>query len=116
MLKGLEGIESLDLYECPVTRVSGYRGKVFGAVLSLKFLDKVDKEGNERPESDEDEEDDLQGEEEEGEEEADDDEEGEEADGELVDGEEDDEDGDENEVRFNVNMETLIYQLNFCST
>lgn len=119
VLKGLEGIESLDLYECPVTRVPGYREKVFEAVSSLKFLDKVDKEGNERPESDEDEEeeeedeDDVQGEEEEGEEDVDDEEEeGEEADGELVHGDED----DENEVRFNVNREILIYQLSFCFT
>lgn len=110
MLKGLEGIESLDLYECPVTRVLGYREKVFEAVPSLKFLDKVDKEGNERPESDEDEEDEVQGEEEEGEEELedDDDDEEEEADVELVDCEEDDEDGNENEVRFNVNWEMMV--------
>lgn len=108
VLKGLEGIESLDLYECPVTRVPGYREKVFEAVPSLKFLDKIDKEGNERPDSDEEEEEDeeedeedVQGEEEEGEEEVED-EEDEEANVEVIDGEEeDDEDGEEVEVSFN---------------
>jgi acidic leucine-rich nuclear phosphoprotein 32 family member B len=112
VLKGLEGIESLDLYECPVTRVPGYREKVFEAVPSLKFLDKVDKEGNERPDSDEeeedeDEEDEIEGEGADEEEEGIDDEEYEEANVEVVDGEEeeydddDDEDGDEVEVNFN---------------
>ncbi|GMP28296.1 hypothetical protein CsSME_00003905 [Camellia sinensis var. sinensis] len=51
---------SLDLYECPVTRVKDYRSRVFGLIKSLKYLDKMDAEENERPESedDEDEEDD----------------------------------------------------------
>ncbi|KAK9108832.1 hypothetical protein Sjap_016892 [Stephania japonica] len=48
---------SLDLYECPVTRVMDYRSKVFGLIRSLKYLDKMDVEENERPESDEEEED-----------------------------------------------------------
>ncbi|KAK9013012.1 hypothetical protein V6N11_041035 [Hibiscus sabdariffa] len=48
---------SLDLYECPVTRVKDYRSRVFGLIKSLKYLDKMDAEGNERPESDEEEED-----------------------------------------------------------
>ncbi|KAF9678338.1 hypothetical protein SADUNF_Sadunf07G0024600 [Salix dunnii] len=47
---------SLDLYECPVTRVKDYRSKVFGLISSLKYLDKMDSEENERPESDDDEE------------------------------------------------------------
>ncbi|VFQ85655.1 unnamed protein product [Cuscuta campestris] len=55
---------SLDLYECPVTRVKDYRSSVLGLVESLKFLDKTDAEGNERPESD-DEEDDEESDEEE---------------------------------------------------
>ncbi|OAY60720.1 acidic leucine-rich nuclear phosphoprotein 32-related protein [Manihot esculenta] len=47
---------SLDLYECPVTRVKDYRSRVFGLIKSLKYLDKMDPEGNERPESDEEDE------------------------------------------------------------
>ncbi|XP_057971070.1 acidic leucine-rich nuclear phosphoprotein 32-related protein [Malania oleifera] len=53
---------SLDLYECPVTRVKDYRSRVFGLIRSLKYLDKMDAEENERPESD-DEEDEEEGEE-----------------------------------------------------
>ncbi|XP_042507034.1 acidic leucine-rich nuclear phosphoprotein 32-related protein-like [Macadamia integrifolia] len=49
---------SLDLYECPVTRIKDYRSKVFGLIKSLKYLDKMDADENERPESDEEEEDD----------------------------------------------------------
>ncbi|KAK8674053.1 hypothetical protein V6N13_112354 [Hibiscus sabdariffa] len=56
---------SLDLYECPVTRVKDYRSRVFGLIKSLKYLDKMDAEGNERPESDEEEEDEEEEEEEE---------------------------------------------------
>ncbi|KAE8701774.1 Acidic leucine-rich nuclear phosphoprotein 32-related protein [Hibiscus syriacus] len=45
---------SLDLYyQCPVTRVKDYRSRVFGLIKSLKYMDKMDAEGNERPESDE---------------------------------------------------------------
>lgn len=47
---------SLDLYECPVTRVKDYRSRVFGLIKSLKYLDKTDAEGNERPESDDEDE------------------------------------------------------------
>ncbi|KAL7090379.1 hypothetical protein ACP275_12G037300 [Erythranthe tilingii] len=47
---------SLDLYECPVTRVKDYRSRVFGLIRSLKYLDKMDAEENERPESDDEEE------------------------------------------------------------
>ncbi|KAB1225975.1 Acidic leucine-rich nuclear phosphoprotein 32-related protein [Morella rubra] len=47
---------SLDLYECPVTRVKDYRSRVFGLIKSLKYLDKTDAEENERPESDDEEE------------------------------------------------------------
>uniref|UniRef100_A0A1J3DGP4 Acidic leucine-rich nuclear phosphoprotein 32-related protein n=1 Tax=Noccaea caerulescens TaxID=107243 RepID=A0A1J3DGP4_NOCCA len=49
---------SLDLYECPVTRIKDYRSKVFGLVKSLKYLDKMDVEENERPESEDEDEDD----------------------------------------------------------
>ncbi|KAL2531535.1 Acidic leucine-rich nuclear phosphoprotein 32-related protein [Abeliophyllum distichum] len=48
---------SLDLYECPVTRVKDYRSQAFGLIRSLKYLDKMDAEENERPESDDEEED-----------------------------------------------------------
>ncbi|ESQ53430.1 hypothetical protein EUTSA_v10025306mg [Eutrema salsugineum] len=57
---------SLDLYECPVTRMKDYRSRVFGLVKSLKYLDKMDAEENERPESedeDDDEEEDEDGDE-----------------------------------------------------
>ncbi|KAG1368482.1 acidic leucine-rich nuclear phosphoprotein 32-related protein-like [Cocos nucifera] len=47
---------SLDLYECPVTKIKDYRSRVFGLIPSLKYLDKMDADGNERPESDEEEE------------------------------------------------------------
>ncbi|XP_028775623.1 acidic leucine-rich nuclear phosphoprotein 32-related protein isoform X4 [Neltuma alba] len=49
---------SLDLYECPVTRVKDYRSRVFGLIKSLKYLDKMDAEENERPESDDEEDED----------------------------------------------------------
>lgn len=64
-------LASLDLYECPVTRVKDYRSRVFGLVKSLRYLDKMDADGNERPESDDDEEEsgDEEGEEDEGEDE-----------------------------------------------
>ncbi|KAL8143286.1 hypothetical protein V2J09_016318 [Rumex salicifolius] len=48
---------SLDLYECPVTRVKDYRARVFGLIKSLKYLDKMDAEENERPESDDEDDD-----------------------------------------------------------
>ncbi|GAB2283090.1 hypothetical protein Dimus_017622 [Dionaea muscipula] len=56
---------SLDLYECPVTRVKDYRTRVFGLIRSLKYLDKMDAEENERPESDDEDDDDEEEEEEE---------------------------------------------------
>lgn len=43
---------SLDLYECPVTRLPEYRARVFDIIKSLEFLDKTDVEGGERLESD----------------------------------------------------------------
>ncbi|XP_047181834.1 acidic leucine-rich nuclear phosphoprotein 32-related protein isoform X2 [Vigna umbellata] len=55
---------SLDLYECPVTRVKDYRSRVFGLIKSLKYLDKMDAEENERPESDDEEEEEEEEEEE----------------------------------------------------
>ena len=55
-LSKLRKLVSLDLYECPVTRVHGYRSEVFASIKSLKYLDKLDAKDNERPESDEEEE------------------------------------------------------------
>lgn len=55
---------SLDLYECPVTRVKDYRSRVFGLIKSLKYLDKMDAEENERPESDDEDDEDEDEEEE----------------------------------------------------
>ncbi|EMS45786.1 Acidic leucine-rich nuclear phosphoprotein 32-related protein 2 [Triticum urartu] len=103
------GVESLDLYQCPVTKLKGYREKVFALVPSLKYLDGVDAEGNDRLESDEDEEEDEDEDEEGDEEGAEDGEgEGEEEDGEEEDGDEEedgeeeegDEDEDGDEVKF----------------
>lgn len=67
-------VESLDLYQCPVTKVKEYREKVFALIPSLKYLDGADVEGNDRVETDE-EEDEDEGDEEDGEEEEGDDEE-----------------------------------------
>ncbi|RZS20969.1 hypothetical protein BHM03_00053552 [Ensete ventricosum] len=47
---------SLDLYECPVTRIKDYRSRVFGMIRTLRYLDKMDADENERPESDDEEE------------------------------------------------------------
>lgn len=60
---------SLDLYECPVTRIADYRARVFALISSLKYLDKLDSDGNERPESDDDDDDDDEEDDEEEEEE-----------------------------------------------
>jgi acidic leucine-rich nuclear phosphoprotein 32 family protein B len=81
------GVEALDLYQCPVSKIKGYREKVFALIPSLKYLDGVDAEGNERLETDDEE--DVE------EEEDDEGEEGEEGEGE--DGEEDDGEGEGDE-------------------
>uniref|UniRef100_A0A0D6R1X3 U2A'/phosphoprotein 32 family A C-terminal domain-containing protein n=1 Tax=Araucaria cunninghamii TaxID=56994 RepID=A0A0D6R1X3_ARACU len=44
---------SIDLYECPVTRLLDYRARVFDIIKSLQFLDKTDRDGKERFDSDE---------------------------------------------------------------
>lgn len=64
---------SLDLYECPVTRIVDYRSKVFRLIKSLKYLDNMDVEENERPETDDDDDDeeDADGDEDDGDEEED---------------------------------------------
>lgn len=68
------GVESLDLYQCPVTKAKGYRDKVFALIPSLKFLDGMDAEGNDCLDEDDEEEGDEEEDEEEGEEEAEDEE------------------------------------------
>ncbi|BAF12774.1 acidic leucine-rich nuclear phosphoprotein 32-related protein 2 [Oryza sativa Japonica Group] len=93
------GVESLDLYQCPVTKAKGYRDKVFALIPSLKFLDGMDAEGNDCLDSD-DEEDEEEDEGEEGEGEGDEEEEeegGEEGEGDEDDEEEGDEEEDEEE-------------------
>lgn len=47
---------SLDLYECPVTRIKDYRSRVFSMIRTLKYLDKMDADENERPETDDEDE------------------------------------------------------------
>ncbi|RCV41543.1 hypothetical protein SETIT_9G144600v2 [Setaria italica] len=96
------GVEALDLYQCPVSKIKGYREKVFALIPSLKYLDGVDAEGNERLETDDEEdvEEDEEGEEgEEGEgEDGDEDDgegEGDEEDGEDGEGDDDDEEEEE---------------------
>ncbi|KAG8062043.1 hypothetical protein GUJ93_ZPchr0003g17401 [Zizania palustris] len=89
-------VESLDLYQCPVTKVKGYREQMFALIPSLKYLDGMDAEGNDRLETDEEEDDEEDEEEEEGEEG-----EGEGDEEEEDQGDEDDEDeaeGDEEEA------------------
>uniref|UniRef100_A0A0D9ZBC2 U2A'/phosphoprotein 32 family A C-terminal domain-containing protein n=1 Tax=Oryza glumipatula TaxID=40148 RepID=A0A0D9ZBC2_9ORYZ len=92
------GVESLDLYQCPVTKAKEYRDKVFALIPSLKFLDGMDAEGNDCLDSD-DEEDEEEDEGEEGEGEGDEEEEegGEEGEGDEDDEEEGDEEEDEEE-------------------
>ncbi|CAN6182277.1 unnamed protein product [Urochloa humidicola] len=95
-------VEALDLYQCPVSKVEGYREKVLALIPSLKYLDGVDAEGNRRLEMDNKE--DVKDEDEEGEEV--DGEERDKEDGEDVkeedkeegeEGEEDDENGEDGE-------------------
>jgi acidic leucine-rich nuclear phosphoprotein 32 family member B len=45
-------VESLDLFQCPITKVKGYMEEVFALIPSLKYLDGADAEGNERLETD----------------------------------------------------------------
>ncbi|KAJ7554378.1 hypothetical protein O6H91_06G137900 [Diphasiastrum complanatum] len=50
------GLVSLDLYQCPVTSISDYRVQVFRLIKNLQYLDKMDLENEEKPESDEEDE------------------------------------------------------------
>ncbi|CAN6322292.1 unnamed protein product [Urochloa humidicola] len=78
-------VEALDLCQCPVSKVKGYREKVFALIPSLKYLDGVNAGGNERLEKDDEEDVEEEEDKEEGEE------------GEEDDGEEDEEDGEDGE-------------------
>jgi len=61
---GKGGLTHLDLFNCEVTTVEGYRAKLFTLIPSLKFLDGFDQAGdNEEDLLDEDEEDDEEDEE-----------------------------------------------------
>ncbi|XP_073006467.1 acidic leucine-rich nuclear phosphoprotein 32-related protein 1-like [Typha latifolia] len=85
------GLVSLDLYECPVTKIKGYRSKMFEMIPSLKYLDKMDADGKERLDSDEEEEEsDV--------EEIDDDEEDEDENGEIEEESDGEEEDDEDEA------------------
>ncbi|KXZ47761.1 hypothetical protein GPECTOR_33g643 [Gonium pectorale] len=56
-LKGLTGLQCLDVDACPLTKTPEYRSAVFAMLDELKYLDGIDKEGRER-DGDEEEEDD----------------------------------------------------------
>ncbi len=51
-LAGLEHLTHLDLYNCEVQDVDGYREKTFKVIPHLKYLDGVDSEDREAPDSD----------------------------------------------------------------
>ncbi len=53
---------SLDLLDCPVTRVNGYREKVFELLPSLTSLDGLTRQGEEVEESDSEQEEEEEGE------------------------------------------------------
>ncbi|CAN6195919.1 unnamed protein product [Urochloa humidicola] len=100
-------VEALDLYQCPVSKVEGYREKVLALIPTLKYLDGVDAEGNQRLKMDnkkdvkeEDEEDGKEDDGEEGDEEDEEDVkwEEEEEEGKEDDGEEGDEEEGDKEV------------------
>jgi len=103
-LKNLLELRSLDLFNCEVTSLDDYRGKVFEQLPSLAFLDGYDCNNQE---ADEDDDDDIDGD--------DDDEDGEGSDDENVvdvdddddddddDDEEDDEEDDEDEEGLGLN-------------
>ncbi|XP_018608035.1 acidic leucine-rich nuclear phosphoprotein 32 family member A isoform X1 [Scleropages formosus] len=51
-LKKLEGLKSLDLFNCEVTNLNDYRENVFKLLPQLTYLDGYDKEDKEAPDSD----------------------------------------------------------------
>lgn len=50
--KKLEGLKSLDLFNCEVTNLNGYRENVFRLLPQLVYLDGYDREDKEAPDSD----------------------------------------------------------------
>ncbi|XP_071025051.1 acidic leucine-rich nuclear phosphoprotein 32 family member B-like isoform X2 [Oncorhynchus clarkii lewisi] len=103
-LKKLDGLKSLDLFNCEVTNLNDYRESVFKLLPQLTYLDGYDVEDREASDSDGevdgvDDDDDEEDEEEDFDEEDDDDEEG-------VEGEEEDEvSGDEEEEDLGIEGE-----------
>ncbi|XP_052367354.1 acidic leucine-rich nuclear phosphoprotein 32 family member B isoform X3 [Oncorhynchus keta] len=103
-LKKLDGLKSLDLFNCEVTNLNDYRESVFKLLPQLTYLDGYDVEDREASDSDGevdgvDDDDDEEDEEEDLDEEDDDDEEG-------VEGEEEDEvSGDEEEEDLGIEGE-----------
>lgn len=53
-LKGISTLVNLDLFNCDVSGIDGYRQKVFDLIPSLVYLDGLDKDGNELDDDDED--------------------------------------------------------------
>jgi len=87
-LAGLKHLTYLDLYNCEVQDIDEYREQTFKVISQLKYLDGIDAEGHDAPDSDIEDADNLSDEDE------DDDYDGESEDGEG-DGEDRDDDGDD---------------------
>lgn len=49
--KDLPNLKSVDLFNCEVTSLEGYRGKVFELIPHLKYLDGFDRDDQEAEES-----------------------------------------------------------------
>uniref|UniRef100_A0A8D0CEX1 Acidic leucine-rich nuclear phosphoprotein 32 family member n=1 Tax=Scleropages formosus TaxID=113540 RepID=A0A8D0CEX1_SCLFO len=117
-LKKLEGLKSLDLFNCEVTNLNDYRENVFKLLPQLTYLDGYDKEDKEAPDSDteayveglddddDDDEDDVE------EEEYDEDAAPGEEEEEEVEGEEDEEEGEEDdEISGEVSGEQVFLEV-----
>lgn len=48
----LQNLKSLDLLNCEVTTIEGYRAEIFKMIPSLKYLDGYDRYGNEAEDTD----------------------------------------------------------------
>jgi len=64
-LADLTNLESLDLFNCDVTKADKYRDQVFKLLPGLKYLDSYDRDMNEKAESDDEDDEDENGKEEE---------------------------------------------------
>lgn len=51
-LSKLQNLKSLDLLNCEVTTIEGYRAEIFKMIPSLKYLDGYDRYGNEAEDTD----------------------------------------------------------------